>query len=95
MSIMDQGKDTLFSFATQTANSGVTWPRSSHCSTTAMTPARSFSPLWEQLSMLTTAMGAPPARKRSHNRAVVMLMAWEQPSGPFSKSAWTKGKYSP
>ena len=53
-----------------------------------MTLERSFSPLWEQLSMLTMAMGVPPALNRSSSRAAVMLMAWEH-------LAWTKGKNSP
>ena len=92
---MDQGKDTFSSSRTQSANAWDTCPFSSHWSTTVMTLARSFSPLWEQLSMLTMAMGAPPALNRSSSRAAVMLMAWEHLAGPLSKSAWTKGKNSP
>ena len=57
LSIMLQGKETLLSSLTQAANSAGQKPFSTHPSTMVTTEDLSFSPLWEQLSMLTIAMG--------------------------------------
>ena len=68
-----------------------TKPFSAQALATVITLDCSFSPLWEQLSMLTTASGAPFALKRSNSRAATMLMAWRAWAGPSSMSAWTTG----
>ena len=62
LSIMDQGNETWVSSDTQATKPSSTYSRFRHCSATVRIPARSFSPLWEQLSMLTMATGAAPAR---------------------------------
>ena len=45
----------------------------------------------EQLSVLTTAMGYFPARKRSSSKAVTLPMAETHFSGPAAKSFSAKG----
>ena len=61
LSIMVQGKETFSSSFTQSAKPWGAKPFSTHFSVMDTTLLRIFSPLREQLSVLTTAMGTPPA----------------------------------
>ena len=61
LSIIDQGKLTQAGFSSQSRKAAGTSSRSCQPRATASTPSRSFLPFWAQLSMLTMAMGAPPA----------------------------------
>ena len=74
LSIMDQGKLTRPSSSSQSRKADSTSPRSAQPRAMDSTPARSFSPLRAQLSMLTMAMGAPPAWKRRYSRAAAIDM---------------------
>ena len=56
---------------------------------------RSFSPLWLQLSMDTTASGALQVAKRWFSSAQTTAIAEVAFSGPLSMSAWMNGKKSP
>ena len=64
LSIMDQGKLTLSSQESQRRKSSGTKPPFCQPSARVRQLSRSFLPFWAQLSMLTTAMGLPPARNR-------------------------------
>ena len=61
LSIMLHGKETRASSFTYASKSAGTSPFFTHAATISITLARSFSPLWEQLSMLTMAIGIAPA----------------------------------
>ena len=87
LSIMLQGKETFASSSSHATNSAGTKPRFSHSRAISVTPAFSFSPLWEQLSMLTTATGVPPALKRSSSSAATTPIACFGAAGPASMSA--------
>ena len=95
LSIMLHGKDTFVSSSSHATNSLLTCPFFNHSSATVTTLLFSFSPLWLQLSMLTTAIGVAPASKRSSKSAATMLMAWCAFLGPTSISAFTTGRNSP
>ena len=59
------------------------------------TEAFSFSPLWEQLSMDTMAMGWAPAWKRANSIAAATAIAWRAWSGPWAMSSSAAGSISP
>ena len=86
LSIMVQGKDTFPSSVTQSRKPPSTKPFSCHFSAMVTTPLRTFSPLWEQLSVLTTARGKAPALYRSSSSAATQPMARVQFPGPAAKS---------
>ena len=89
LSIMLHGKETVSSSFTYPTNSSVTNPFFCHSSAIVTMLAFSFSPLWLQLSMLTTASGSFPALKRSRSMAQTTLMACLACAGPSSISAAT------
>ena len=64
LSIMLQGNDTWLSSDSQRTNSFGTKPFTCHARAISRMLLCSFSPLWLQLSMLTTARGAFPFRYR-------------------------------
>ena len=68
-----------------------TKPFSFQALATVSTLVISFSPLWLQLSIETTASGAAPAAKRSSSSAATMLIAWRAWAGPSFMSASTTG----
>ena len=95
LSIIDQGKETALSSPSQAAYSAGANPFFTQASAISSTEARSFSPLWEQLSMLTRARGALPASYLSSIRAATTLMAWRAWAGPSAMSAWATGSRLP
>ena len=64
LSIMLQGKETCVSSRSHSVKVAGTKPFFSQASATSRMLPFSFSPLWLQLSMLTTASGAFPCVKR-------------------------------
>ena len=61
LSIIVQGKPTLSGSFTYFTKPASATPRAHHCSAKALMASYSRVPLWEQLSMLTMAMGSAPA----------------------------------
>ena len=85
LSIMLQGKET-FSI-TYSENALSTLPLSSQPFIMLITPACNFSPLCEQLSILTTASGAPQDLYRAYSIAATMLIVCFGVFGPFAMSS--------
>ena len=61
LSIIVQGKPTFSGSLTYFTKPGSATPLAHHCSAKALMASYSRVPLWEQLSMLTIAMGSAPA----------------------------------
>ena len=95
LSIMDQGKVTFVSSESHSRKASETKPAFFQACAAANTPSRSFFPFWEQLSMLTMAMGCPPAWKRRYSSAAAMDMVCRGASGPAAKSCSATGRVLP
>ena len=87
LSIIDQGNDTLLSSVIYSTKPSSTKPFLYHSFAIVTMELCSFSPLWEQLSMDTTASGAFTVLYLSYSRAQTTAIAETAFSGPFSISA--------
>ena len=60
LSIMDHGKDTFAGFSIYSTKEAAVRPVSDHFAANVWTASNNLLPLWEQLSMLTMAIGFSP-----------------------------------